>query len=127
MQLQTKLERDTPLTQLLKCTGAMSVHQLTAYHTLMTVHRIITSQYPRYLAEKFKLKKAGDEGIFPHRHTNTIKVPNHTLTLSRGGFVVRGASLWNTLPTEMRSLTKKEKFQNKLRKWVKTNIQIRPP
>ena len=42
-RLQTNLQRETPLTELLRCTGAMSVHQLIAYHTIMTVHRVIIS------------------------------------------------------------------------------------
>ena len=121
------MERDTPLKQLLECTGAMSVHQLTAYHTLMTVYRVVTSQYPKYLAEKLKLRTAGDEGIFPHRQMNTIRIPNNNLTLSRAGFVARGATLWNALPIEMRSPMKKEQFRNNLKKWIRMHIKIRPP
>ena len=105
----------------------MSVHQLIAYHTIMTVHRVVTSQYPKYMAYKLQLRKPDGDGVFPLRQVNTINVPKTDLTLSRGGFVVRGAILWNSLPIEMRSETKKEYFRKSVRKWVKENIHKRPP
>ena len=41
LQLKTDLARDTPTTHLLGWTGDMSVHQLTAYHTLNMVHGVV--------------------------------------------------------------------------------------
>ena len=81
----------------------------------------------QYLAEKLELRKPDGDDVFPLRQVNTIKVPKTTLTLSRGGFVVRGATLWNKLPMELRSGVKKEYFKKHIRNWVKQNIQIRPP
>ena len=118
--------KETPLVELLKKSGSMSVQQLTAYHTIMIVHRVINSGYPKYLFDKLKLKQPGDR-IFPHRQLNTIQVPNVNLTLSRGGFIYRGATLWNLLPATLRSETKQSKFKSHLKKWIRTNISPRPP
>ena len=125
LRLKTGLPRDTHLTDLLQESNCMSVQQLTAYHTLMTVHRVITTGFPKYLANKLKLKKPGVV-VFPHRQLNTIEVPNVNLTLSRGGFIYRGAILWNLLPQIMRSEENPKSFKNQLRKWIKSNISPKP-
>ena len=126
LRLETGLSQDTPLTLLLEKAKKMSVMQQTAFHSIMTVHRVVTSGQPGYLAKKFKLRKEGD-GVFPHRHTNTIVIPDVELTLSRGGFCYRGACLWNSLPANMRSGMSTEAFKSELRRWVRTNIEPRPP
>ena len=101
LRLQSGLPQDTPLTVLLERTNEMSVMQQTAFHTINTVHKVVTSGQPGYLAERLKLRTEGG-GIFPHRHLNTIAIPDVELTLSRGGFFYRGACLWNNLPCHMK-------------------------
>ena len=61
--LQNKLNRlllnadyTTPTSELLDQTGSLSVHQMTAYHTALTTHKIIQSGKPSYIAEKFKIR-----------------------------------------------------------------------
>ena len=127
LRLKTGLDRDTPTVQLLKSTSDMSVHQMTAYHTLTTVHKVVRSQYPRYLADRLKLRQPVNDEIFPWRQLNTRNVPNGTLSLTRSGFMVRAASLWNWLPSEMRSMTKFGPFKRKLRKWVLEQVLTKPP
>ena len=63
---------------------ALSVQQLTAYHTLMTVFKAVRLKKPSYLAEKFKLRQPNESEVFPHRQTNCIK-GKANLTISRGG------------------------------------------
>ena len=126
LRLKSGLPQDTPLTQLLDCTNEMSVMQQTAFHTIMTTHRVVTSGQPGYLAKKLKLRTEGD-GIFPHRHMNTIAIPDVELTLSRGGFCYRAACLWNILPSHMRQGMKTVTFKRELKKWVRANISPRPP
>ena len=125
-RLQTGLPQDTPLPTLLEKAKSMSVMQLTAFHTLTTVHRVVSSGQPGYLAERLKVRSQA-EGIFPLRQTNTIAIPDVELTLSRGGFLYRGACLWNNLPVTMRSGMSTATFKREVRTWVRTNIGPRPP
>ena len=104
----------------------MSVMQQTAFHTINTVHKVVTSGQPGYLAQKLQLRTEGD-GVFPQRHVNKIVIPDVDLTLSRGGFFYRGASLWNNLPSYMRCGMKTAAFKRELKKWVRANIGPRPP
>ena len=126
LRLKLGLPQDTPLTTLLERSNDMSVMQLTAYHSLMMTHRVVTSGQPAYLAKKLELRTQG-EGMFPQRQANTIALPNVDLTLSRSGFCYRGAALWNSLPADMRMCTKTETFKRELKKWVQRNIGPRPP
>ena len=123
-----RLKSELPQTQLLDSTNEISVMQQTAFHTIMTTHshRVVTSGQPGYLAKKLKLRTEGD-GIFPHRHMNTIAVPEVELTLSRGVFCYRAACLWNILPSHMRQGMKTVTFKRELKKWVRANISPRPP
>ena len=114
------------MTVLLKSTNDMSIMQLTAYHTIRTVYKTVTSGLPGYLAERLKLR-AQEQGVFPRRQQNKIEVPQGDLTLTRGGFLYRGATLWNMLPDDMRMGMKDETFKTALRRWVKGNIKPKPP
>ena len=105
---------NAPTSDLLDATGDLSVHQLGAYHTLVTVFRIVTTGEPNYLAEKLSLRKPEEGRVFPYRKLHTIQV-KCTLTVSRSGFVYRGAILWNCLPLEVE--TKTEAFKSENKKW----------
>ena len=49
MRMKTNLPRDTPTVDLVKAAGDLSVQQLTAYHTVMTLYRSVTSGKPKYI------------------------------------------------------------------------------
>ena len=66
VRMQTGLPWDTPTSDLMKAAGELSVQQLTAYHTIMQVFKVIKSGKPSYLNERFKIRRP-DDGVFPHR------------------------------------------------------------
>ena len=105
----------------------MSIHQLTAYFTLLQVHKTVLTKKPDYLSKKLVLRKPTDqdEGIFPHRQLNTINV-DRNLTIARSGFLFRGAKLWNLLPLELRSSEKTASFKNGIKKWIKEYVSVKP-
>ena len=127
--MKLNLPRDnTPCKDLLKQTGDMSINQLTAYHTLLQVHKTTISEKPEYLAKKLVLKKPNavfPKG-FPHRQLNTITV-NRNLTASRAGYCYRDARLWNKLTVELRSCQKTTTFRTMVKKWIKENVPVKPP
>ena len=125
MKSNTK-DLNTPTTELLACTGDLSVQQLGAYHTVLCIFKIIRSGKTRYLAEKLQLRQAVHGQIFPHRQINTIQV-HRVLTLSRSGFLYRGAQLWNHLPPEMRKESRLQVFKSQLRRWIISTVPARPP
>ena len=90
----------------------LTVNQLIAYHTVISVFKVRSCGEPEYLAEKLQ-----------HDNRNgRIIVPNIDLTLALKSFSFRGAIQWNTLPSSIRSITNIGAFKRTLRIWIKENI-----
>ena len=123
-RLKTGLPYDTPTRVLIDKSNDLSIHQLTAYHTLLSVHKCIIYQKPKYVAEKLGFKI--DNANRSYRNQHTIQA-NYKLTLSRSGFIYRGAHLFNQLPEEMRKLQDVKVFKRQVKQWVRDNILIKPP
>ena len=115
MRMKTNLPRDTPTVDLVKAAGDLSVQQLTAYHTVMTVYRSVTSGKPKYISDRFKLKRP-ENGIFPHRQHGKIEIAPRKLSLSKGAFIYRGATLFNLLPFNLRTENKIQRFKQNVKK-----------
>ena len=118
--------RHTSCIDLVKMTGNFSIHQLIAYHTLLQVHKTTQTNKPRYLSDRLILRKPDNSAIFPMRNLNTIEV-NRNLTVSRSGFIFRGADLWNKLPIDIRSCDKLETFRTKVKNWIREKVPVKPP
>ena len=116
---------NTPTVELLKACGDLSVHQLGAYYTVLQVCKIINSGQPRDLADKLLLRNPTEDVIFPQKHVNTITVRGH-LTLSRCGFLYRGAQLWNSLPLDLRACSDLKTFRKELRTWISITVPAKP-
>ena len=131
MRMMTRLPAQTPTVQLTKAADKLSVHQLTAYTTLLTVHKTMTRGQPHYSYEKLIPKYQGctDENamgrIAPRRQENTLRA-DCNLTLSRGGFFFRGATLFNNLPVSLRTSRNEYSFKTEVKKWIIQNIDVKP-
>ena len=117
---------NAPTNDLLDASQDLSVHQLGAHHTLVTLHRIVTTGQPEYLADKLALIRSDDSMVLPNRQLNTIHI-NCNRTISRSGFLYRGSKLWNCLPVNLRLETKTEAFKTQVKKWVRNQILRKPP
>ena len=115
LRLQTGLPFDTLTSDLLKASGDLSVQQLTDYTSLLAAQKSIFHQQPVYLAEKLKI-----------RNQNTIGPIHYKLSVSRGGFFYRAASLFNNLPSNLRSPMNPVLFKRQLKPWIIRNIPIKP-
>ena len=92
--------------------GWMSVQQLVAYHTLITIFRIRHNREPEYLAN-FLTR----DNIY-----GNIIVQNSRLGLYRNSFTYRGSILWNRLPKDMRKEVKIGTFKKEVKTWIKENV-----
>ena len=121
LRLKTGLSKYSSTTNLLSASGDLSVQQLTAFHTLTLVQKVIHSGKPQYLATKLRLN---------NNHTRqeiTIeRNRNCNLTLSRGAFLYRATTLFNMLPLELRMKMEPDLFKPKVKSWVKCNILPKP-
>ena len=92
--------------------GWLTVQQLIAYHTLITVFRIRLTKEPEDLATILS-----KDNISGH-----IIMKNTQLGLYRESFVFRGAVLWNRMPLSLRKETKLGVFKKNIKQWVENNI-----
>ena len=122
-RMKTGLGYDVSTEQLMKASKDLSVHQLTAYHTLVTVHKVKTSHKPKYLDDRLKYKQWNED--CPQRQLHKIHI-DQRLNLARAGFIYRGGHLWNQLPDELRTLSKTGQFKKRARCWVEQNVKIKP-
>ena len=115
----------TPTRELLNQTGDLSVHQLIAYHSLLTLARIFFNRKPDYLVTRFGLKKPNSEHVAPSRQLNSIQI-YAKLSISRSGFSYRSAKLWNGLPEHLRKSTCMKKFKIEVKDWVRSFVPVKP-
>ena len=92
--------------------GWMTVQQLVAYHTLITIYRIRMKREPEHLAS-YLCK----ENIY-----GNIIVKISDKDYYRNSFINRGSTLWNKVPKILRKEAKIGAFKKKLKIWVMKTI-----
>ena len=63
--------------------------------------------------------------VVPRRQENTLRAES-SLTISRGGFFFRGATMFNNLPVSLRTMTSESQFKREVKKWIFKNIDVKP-
>ena len=124
-RLKTGLAYHVPTENLLKASKDLSIHQLTAYHTLVTVHKVKVNGKPEYINSRMKFNTVEKNSVTPRRQVNKIHVRQKN-TLSRAGFIYRGSLLWNQLPEGLRIQSNTAKFKKEAKKWVEVNVRVKP-
>ena len=125
LRIKCGLGYETRTNELIEKTGDLSVHQLCAYTTLTSAHRTIISKQPHFMHSKLRLRNKNWIPVLPERFVNTIDVDSK-LTLGRGGFFFRAASLFNMLPVTLRKCQDIKTFKMDVKKWIKSNIPVKP-
>ena len=98
--------------ELFKKLGWLTFNQLSHYHTLISVFKILKANEPEYLA--------GHLNNFSRN--GRIMIPKYRLTLTGDSFCFKGSKYWNQLPHSIRSIEKVPLFKRKLRTWILDNI-----
>ena len=114
LRLRSNQNKYTPVTTLLKICNEMSVNQLGAFHSLLTLHKAVHENKPKYISDKLSSRAPNGNEIFPMRQQNKVFLPNYRLTVSRGSFCYRSAKLWNNMPPYLREITPYKLFKLKL-------------
>ena len=114
----TKLSWYTPTRILLHQCNWLSVKQLIFFHTALLVWRVKNTENPVYINSKFQPSRTrtSDQG--------NLRLPVVEYSLSRKSFMVRSASVWNSIPPEIRNINTIGTFKKKLKEWTKFNIEL---
>ena len=123
----TRARKRTTVKNLLSQCGWLSVAQLSVYHSLVLVYKILSTKSPQYLYSKlsqvndshYKMRSAADK--------SKIRLGSDSQAdagLARRSFKYRATREWNLLPQEIRQLATLKVFKMELKKCVLSNIPI---
>ena len=119
-----KCSWDTPTRELLSKCNWLSINQLAAFHSIVTIHKILHCKEPKYLSDKF-------QGTFPRNtrlaSSGAIRIDcrfKASLSLTESSFRWKAAKLYNRLPEDIRTEKRLPSFKANLKTWIKDNIDI---
>ena len=118
----TKMDWNTPTSEILKQCGWLSVNQLSVYHTVIMAYKVIQVKSPKYLYNMFNTTynyktRQADSGRI--RSTRTPE-----LDLAKDSFSWRAAELFNDLPDAVRSMKTTQSFKLAAKVWIRQNIEV---
>ena len=119
----TGLDKETPVITLLQTSGYLSVQQFTAYHTLMTMYKIMKNKEPVNLYQTLQQSRA----LFEQARNPAHFHPRYNLSTTRQGFMHQGQKLVNLLPANILSSSNVKIFKSRVKSWIKLNIPVLPP
>ena len=98
----------------------MSINQLSCYHILLEVQKIMFRNSSEQL--KNKLVQVQESGYALRSQSRGDLVIAQKPSRGCAGFTYFGPKLYNRLPKEMRDTRESGPFKRKMKKWVKDNI-----
>ena len=111
LRLVTDSDYRTPTSILLQKTNSLSVHQLMAHLSLTQVYGIHKSKLPPYHYKR----------LF-----GTAQRIEFNLSQARSNFFYQSSRLWTALPEDIKASRDKCAFKKSCKKWVRSNILIKP-
>ena len=114
----TKLSWYTPTRLLLQQCNWLSIKQMVFYHTAVQVWRVLDAKCPVYIKSKLQLS------VTRSARQGNLRVPVVESSLAGKSFLVRSATVWNSIPPDIRSSKSIQVFKGKLKQWTKLNIEL---
>ena len=87
----------------------------------MWPYKTLKNKKPVHIYERLKL----NEDRRSLRDNLNVQV-NGDLTVTRSGFMYRGAKLYNMIPGHIKNIETYGSFKTNIKKWIKQNISIKP-
>ena len=124
LRLKTGMGKATHVKTLLSEAKQLSVQQLAAYHSVLSIFKCISARQPGYMHNR----------LFPEINKN-LKLRNTTnqdiqigfeLTLARSSFFYRASRIWNALELDAKTSTLVNKLKKKAKTWIKNHISECP-
>ena len=120
----TRRGKYTPVAELLRQCGWLSVKQLVFYHSVVLIYKTILTTYPKYIYSKLSTQ-------FPYNtrlaQTESVRMGEDfksKLELTEKTFMNRATVSYNQLPPELRRIPTLDNFKPKLKEWVQENVRL---
>ena len=113
IRFMTNRNKRTKSRELMTLVGWLNIHELTKFHSLLLMWRIVRLNSPRYFENKINV--TNDDKL-------STTIPR--LQNTESGFRWRTVTWWNEMSQELRRELSYPRFKNKLKKWI---LKCRPP
>ena len=123
-RLVSNKDRYTPIKELLKSCGWLSIRQLVAFHRVVLLYKINYEGKPKYLAEKFATNQNPSYNTRFQGDGRIRKSRIYSKEESKSSFVPDSINVWNRLPTKIRKSENTKAFKTLLKPWIVHNIEI---
>ena len=114
----------TPVIELLKNCGWLSVRQLVMYHSILIVFKAIQAACPKYLYNKLSCDFPYNTRLALSESVRMGPAFRCKLELTEKSFMNRATMSFNQLPAEIRQCSKLDIFKKKLKVWVVDNCRV---
>ena len=109
--------------QLRQC-GWLSVKQLVFYHSVILIHKSITTKAPKYIYSKLSSEFPYNTRLAESEAVRMGEDFQAKLDLTEISFMHRGTVSYNQLPTDLRKINNLEDFKSKLKNCVVENCKL---
>ena len=123
-RLVARRSKYTPIVELIRQCGWLSIRQLIFYHSVIGIHKTIQTSSPKYIFSKLSKE-------FPYNtrlaETSSVRMGSDfkcKLELTEKSYLNRATVNFNQLPTELRQIRKSETFKKQLKDWVLDNYRV---
>ena len=123
-RLVTRRSRYTPVVELLRHCGWLSVRQLAYYHSTVQIYKSLQSTYPKYIHNKLSTEFPYNTRLAESQAVRMGSEFQVKLELTKKSFMNRATCNYNQLPTYIRQVASIEAFKKKLKIWVSENIPV---
>ena len=110
--------------QLLKECGWLSVRQLIFYTTVLSVHKTIVHKMPEVLYEKLTSGRKYETRGAKKNIVERTSVEASRLNIASTSYRWRGHQQHTSLPESLKEERDINIFKNRLKSWIRNNIQI---
>ena len=114
--------RYTPVVDLLRQCGWLSVRQLVYYHSVILMYKALQTTFPRYIYNKLAREFPYNTRLAESQAVRMGSEFQAKLELTERSFMHRATNSYNKLPTAIRQVQKIEDFKKQLKTWVQVNI-----
>ena len=120
----TQSGKNTSSRQMLVACGWLNIKQLTFYHSVILIHRILLKKSPLYIYERLPLEYDRETRLAASNSLRVALTRRVTLRLSEKSFMHRAMNSYNMIPVELRQMKNIDTFKTNLKKWVQINIDV---
>ena len=114
----------TPVTELLRNCGWLSVRQLVMYHSILIIYKTVQTACPKYLYNKLSCEFPYNTRLAQSESIRRGSAFQCKLGLTERSFMNRATVSFNQLPTEVGQCLKLEGFKKKLKVWLLDNCRV---